>query len=294
MIDQVQPKDRAEYEQCIIQSCNAKNELLNQKGLSPCQLVFGRNPRVAADLLQEWPCPVSATTPLHDEAAERARAIRSQARMALVLSQDDACLRAALNARPRAEREFFPGDFVAYWRTHQKGVRLVGGRWYGVAIVMGKVGRNFLIFHRKDIFKVAPEHLRHASDDERMLAQADGREMLGLSSMLQDPDRKAIGSQFTDLTDTPTPMRARTPNPEVEDFWLKRGEYMCRIHRQPRTTLFWPSENDPALEGMCSTTGERPFVQIPRNALCINHSPIHKPKSRLGEMSRGRLRANSD
>lgn len=59
--------------------------------------------------------------------------------MALVMSQDDSTLRSALNARPRAEREFLPGDFVAYWRTqkYQKGIRLVGGRWYGVAIVMG-------------------------------------------------------------------------------------------------------------------------------------------------------------
>ena len=35
VIDQVQPKNRAEYEMCIVQTCNAKNELLNQKGLSP-------------------------------------------------------------------------------------------------------------------------------------------------------------------------------------------------------------------------------------------------------------------
>ena len=33
VIDQAQPKDRAEYEQCIIQTCNAKNELLNQEGV---------------------------------------------------------------------------------------------------------------------------------------------------------------------------------------------------------------------------------------------------------------------
>lgn len=80
VIDQVQPRDRTEYEQCVIQTCNAKNELLNHKGLSPCQLVFGRNPRVAGDLVQEWPCPVAGSTPLHDESAERARAIRARAR----------------------------------------------------------------------------------------------------------------------------------------------------------------------------------------------------------------------
>lgn len=48
------------------------------------------------------------------------------------------------------------------------------------------------MFHRKNIFKVALEHLRHASDDERVLAQANGREMLGLSSLLQDAEHKQL------------------------------------------------------------------------------------------------------
>ena len=273
VIDQVQPKNRAEYEQCVVQTCNAKNELLNQKGLSPCQLVFGRNPRVAGDLLQEQPCPVAATTPLHDEIAERARAIRAQARMALVMSQDDSALRTALNARPRAERDFLPGDFA---QKYQKGVRLVGGRWYAVAIVMGKIGRNFVIFHRKNIFKVAPEHLRHASDEERMLAQADGREMLGLSSLLQDTERKQLGSQFTDLTNTPIPEQARAPVPETDDFWLKKGEYMCRIHRQPRNSLFWPSETDPALEGIWLDNWRKTIRSDTKE--CIVQQPLSHPE----------------
>ena len=74
VLGQAQPKNKTEYEQCIVQTMNAKNELLNQKGLSPCQLVFGRNPRAPSDLLQEWPCPVAGTTPLHDATAARAQA----------------------------------------------------------------------------------------------------------------------------------------------------------------------------------------------------------------------------
>ena len=273
VLDQVQPRTREEYEQCVTQTGNAKNELINQKGLSPCQLVFGRNPRIPSDLMQEFPCPVAATTPLHDEAAERARAIRAQARVSLVMSQDDASLRTALNARPRVEREFLPGDLVAYWRTqkYQKGIRIVGGRWYGVAIVMGKVGRNFLIFHRKNIFKVAPEHLRHASEEERVLAQADGREMLGLSSLLNNPDRKEIGSQFTDLVNTPTPSQSHSVK-SLEDVWLIRGDHLCRIHRQPRTTTFWPSPNDPALQGI-SLENWRKTIRSDTNEVVV-HQPL--------------------
>ena len=129
VLEQVQPQNREEFEACVLQTTNSKNELISVKGLSPNQLVFGRNPRVPEDLLQDWPCPVAAFSPLHDDAHARAREIRSAARLALVMSQDDKSLRTALNARPRTEREFLAGDFVCYWRTqkYQRGTRLVGG-----------------------------------------------------------------------------------------------------------------------------------------------------------------------
>ena len=250
VLDQVQPASREEYEQCIVQTMNAKNELLNHHGLSPCQLVFGRNPRIPGDLLQEWPCPVSGTLPLTDDAVARAQTIRNQARVALIASQNDKSLRAALNARPRVEREFLPGDFVAYWRTqkYERGVRLVGGRWYGTAIVMGKVGRNFLIYHRKNMFKVAPEHLRHVTTEERLLAQTDGREFLGLDTLLQNKEQ--LGSQFVDLTGTPTPLQLATNPEDQDDVWIRRGDLLCRVHRNLRTKLFTPNPQDPVLQGL--------------------------------------------
>ena len=119
---------------------------------------------------------MSGTAALTDDVVARSQMIRKQARTALIMSQDGKTLRTALNARPRVERDFIPGDYVAYWRTqkYEKGIRLVGGRWFGVAIVMGKVGRNYLVYHHKNMFKVAPEHLRHVTAEERVLAQTDG------------------------------------------------------------------------------------------------------------------------
>ena len=79
VLEQVQPQNREEFEACVLQTTNSKNELISVKGLSPNQLVFGRNPRVPEDLLQDWPCPVAASSPLHDDAHARAREIRSAA-----------------------------------------------------------------------------------------------------------------------------------------------------------------------------------------------------------------------
>ncbi|CAK9031068.1 unnamed protein product [Durusdinium trenchii] len=83
---------------------------------------------------------------------------------------------------------FEPGALVAYWR-HQKfqagqGV-LLGGRWYGTAVVIGLVGRNYIIAHRKHIFRCAPEQLRPATGEERALVQTPQTELLGIRDMIE-------------------------------------------------------------------------------------------------------------
>eukprot|EP00435_Cladocopium_sp_Y103_P051731 s413_g16.t1 len=170
-LDQCQPQTKEEWEQCVIQTMNAKNSMLNQEGLSPNQHVFGRNPRLPDDLMQDSPDPVSGTAALHDSAFAKAQAIRTAARVSLVQSQDSKTLRTALNARPRAERDFLAGDFVCYWRTqkYQRGIRLVGGRWYGVAIVMGKVGSQYVDLSQQEM-PPQPEEVPSAaaSDDVAM------------------------------------------------------------------------------------------------------------------------------
>ena len=116
VLDTVQPSTKEEYHQCIRETMSSKNETLNHHGLSPCQHVFGRNPRVPEDLVQETPCPIAATAPLHSEMHARSHNIRTAARVSMALAGDSSTLRTALNARPRLEREFLPGDFLAFWR----------------------------------------------------------------------------------------------------------------------------------------------------------------------------------
>lgn len=44
VLDQVQPKNKDENEHCVTQTMNAKNEMLNQKGLSPASLFLVETP----------------------------------------------------------------------------------------------------------------------------------------------------------------------------------------------------------------------------------------------------------
>lgn len=54
------------------------------------------------------------------------------------------------------------------------------------------------------MFKVSPEHLRHATLEERAVAQSDGREMLGIAQYVGE-NGSLRGSRYVDLTQQGSP-----------------------------------------------------------------------------------------
>ena len=141
--------------------------MLNMPGVSPYQFVFGRSPRIPSDLLQDSPSPV-ASDAVHTEPAVDAQARIRRAACMAVAGQDCKMLREALRARPAQS-----GQWVAYWRTQkfEEGSLIRGCRWYGPALVLGKVGRNVIVAHRHSILRRAPELLRPGTDEERPLSR---------------------------------------------------------------------------------------------------------------------------
>ena len=190
VMDESQPQTEQEYLTCIYQTQDAKNSLLAEAGASPYQMVFGRSPRVPADLLQDNPHLPAVDASEADSVLARANQIRQSARRAFLACQDDRALKAALQARPRVSREFRSGDWVYYWRTQKyvAGQRIEGGRWYGAAIVLGSIGRNLVIAHRRSILRCAPEQLRLATESE---ATTDN-ELLGIKNLLERVPQKSV------------------------------------------------------------------------------------------------------
>ncbi|CAK9023644.1 unnamed protein product [Durusdinium trenchii] len=139
------------------------------------------------------------------EAGRQAQEIRTTACKAVIDLQSDQSLRRALAARPRVTSSFQAGDLVAYWREQkyqggtksEKGHVLLGGHWFGTAVVMGRVGRNYVIAHRKQIFRVAPEQLRAATSEEKAVLQSPQAELLGIKDLLEGGTFKS--HQFVDL-----------------------------------------------------------------------------------------------
>ena len=77
-------------------------------GFSPHQYVFGKNPNIPQDLLDEPIGIAPATASLSDDIVAKAQAIRFAARKAVLETQDDQALRRALAARPRKHIQFEP------------------------------------------------------------------------------------------------------------------------------------------------------------------------------------------
>eukprot|EP00435_Cladocopium_sp_Y103_P018812 s3028_g4.t1 len=215
IIDEHTPKTKEEWLECV-QQAHVKNEMIQTYGFTPHQFVFGRNPRVPSELLDEPLQIVPATASLHDNAAARAQAIRQTARKAVLDLQDNKALRQALLARPRVSIPFAPGDLVAYWRSQKwiQGELHNQGRWYGTAVVLGYIGKNLLIAHRKQILRCAPEQVRYATAEEKTLLQTPHVELLGIKDMIEGGTFRS--QQFTDLVSQSYPTVAEPRSFEHE------------------------------------------------------------------------------
>ena len=82
VLDDMKPENEREWLSCVFQAQSAKNSLITESGASPYQLVFGRNPRVPSDLLQDSPHAPASDAADFDDLASRANAIRQSARLA--------------------------------------------------------------------------------------------------------------------------------------------------------------------------------------------------------------------
>jgi hypothetical protein len=194
------PADKPSWEVCVHQA-HVKNQMIQSFGFTPHQHVFGRNPSLPGDLLNEPLHVIPATAGLSDLEVEKSQAIRAAARKAVIELQDDRALRQALLARPRVPVEFQAGELVAYWRKQKyskaQGTVIQGGQWHGTAMVIGKVGRNFIIANRKQILLCAPEQLRPATMEEKTLVKTPAAELLGIRDLIEGGTFK--GHQYVDL-----------------------------------------------------------------------------------------------
>ena len=99
------------------------------------------------------------------------------------------------------------GCTIGVLKNGNQGSWNLGGKWHGTALILGRIGRNFVIAHRRSLLRCAPEQLRHASSEEKSVAEFPESELLGIKNLLEKGQFPK--SQFTDIVGQSMP-----PEPE--------------------------------------------------------------------------------
>ena len=102
----------------VIMACHAKNSLIRRSGSSPCQWVFGRNPKLPAALPSDGGSIESSQLVSDSERLQQIEAVRIQAMLNHHQFKANQALRVALLRKSRPYRgTFYPGQKVAYYRV---------------------------------------------------------------------------------------------------------------------------------------------------------------------------------
>ena len=291
MIATQSPSNKTSWEACV-RHAHVKNQMIQSYGYTPHQHVFGRNPNIPGDLLSEPLHVISGTASLTEQAVQQAQALRTAARLAVIQTQDDKAIRQALAARPRVCPEYQSGDLVAYWRAQKQnqGTVLQGGQWYGTAVVIGRVGRNLIIAHRRQIFRCAPEQLRPATTEERTLISTPEAELLGIKDLIEGGTFKS--HQYVDLvpgmypqtqeglSDAVVDLEAMSPAPESTDSMPAPAQSPPRI---PEIQASQSQAIDPpaAVEPMVShDQGNQSEVSQPPPTTEGTYGPLRRVKGK--------------
>lgn len=170
VLDHMQPQNYDEWVECVDCLVEAKNSLMRRGGHSPYQLVLGRDPEFPGDDIlcpKDGTDPITNSTILIDEVAERVHKTRLAARHSVIQEMDQQAARIALNSRPRPTREFTPGDEVAVWRRG-RGIpgKMSHARWRGPGIVAGTSGNNYWVSMPGSFIKCSAEQLRYRTEEE--------------------------------------------------------------------------------------------------------------------------------
>ena len=122
LIDQFAPTDRDSMILITTMVTHAKNSQIRRSGVSPCQFVFGRNPRLPSGLLSS---PDSAETHdliSHSEQLRQVEEVRYEAMRQHWHYENSQRLRAAMLRKSRPFRgPFSVGQPVAFWRDKLPG-----------------------------------------------------------------------------------------------------------------------------------------------------------------------------
>ncbi|OLQ01618.1 Copia protein [Symbiodinium microadriaticum] len=203
-----------DIDQAVAVANQAKNELRRRHGYSPCQAVFGKDPRYPEDLLNGNDEEHVLELMTGDRKRQKEVAMRTAARIAFYRSQVDVKLRKGLIQRARVKKGSYAiGEMVCFYRLGKSGTTSKRGQWKGPGLILGNDGGNWWISYGGRCHLVAEEHMRPSTAEELGSLFSSRVTRQDLETLLfADPD---------DPGNYTTPEHPREPEPgdqEMEDL----------------------------------------------------------------------------
>ena len=170
----IEPND---LEELILATVSCKNRWYSRGGYSPCQRVFGVNPRVPTELLSDDALQELGWEEIECDAFDqdtataaynRSHQIRQRARQLCIEAACRDRIKSSIKQRTHKQRQWAVGQWVYVWRkfpgTGQG--HLTRARWTGPGVVVLQAGHTVWVSMRARLWKRNSDQLRPATHHE--------------------------------------------------------------------------------------------------------------------------------
>ena len=196
-----------------------KNRFSHRSGFSPVQRQIGQWPRTPGELLSDDPIdPMLVQGALVDD-LERMHEMRRVAQKAFIDYNSQRALSRVVRGASRDFPEFKPGDYVYVFRVERARKRKATEgaveegkgpkpRWVGPGCVVAVEGANLFVTMAGELWKVAREQCRHATNTEHQGIELIMQEC---QELLEEYKRSANRAGYKDFTGGARPSEEGTP-----------------------------------------------------------------------------------
>eukprot|EP00913_Durusdinium_trenchii_P035579 g33295.t1 len=253
-------QDERDLRRLIMEVEQAKNRYSNRSGFAPIQRQIGQWPRIPTAILSDEGVDPMLINGMMVDDIEKLHEMRRVAHKAFCEYNARQSWKKALRARPRIWTDYKPGEYVFVYRVPRQRKRKHSApieehsnkaTWVGPGVVIMPDGANLWISMLGEVWKVAREQCRPATDDEKTGIEAV---MSECQELIEEFKRAPHRSGYKDYTDDPWPDDEEGQGPDEEP-----GRRV-RMQPDPEELSYVPSMADEELEPL-------PEAQVRRRSI---------------------------
>ena len=255
-----------DLEELMVELVTCKNSWFNRGGYSPAQLVYGKNPRLPAELLSDagqdspgWQDILCDTSEMDTAASEFRKSfeIREKAKKLAMEQASREKVRDACKPPLHKHRLWSAGQWVLVWRLSKNGNSR--HRWVGPGLVILQNGHTVYVAMRSRLWKCNVDQLRPASPTEELGMQVI--QSAQYKDLLQQMQKQRQGAVDVEREGPPPPEAWRTQpvrSEEAPTLSMPQQERRVRIEETELPTPLEHPQSRTVIVGPVPDTGRQP------------------------------------